>query len=188
MSLFALATAAQAQLAVYGTVTVEHLSGINCLQTVCGSGDGTINPIGGFGGVFYDFRTVGPVRIGVDVRAGSTIGNKNAATYFNSARPRIFSALGGVRASFKAPLPQLRPYVEGAVGLGRSNIAVPQDSSGRVNYNSGIEYRGLAGVDLMLLPAMDFRVVELGAGGLHNSGSNYPMYSISTGLVFHLPF
>lgn len=188
LALLTLAPVAHAQLAAYGTVTVEHPSSITCREVTCGSNDGTISPIGGFGGVFYDFRNVGPIRLGVDVRAGSTVGNKNAAIYSNAPRPRIFSVLGGVRASFKTPLPQLHPYVEGAIGLGKSNISLPQDADGAVHYRSGIEYRGFAGVDLTLLPVMDFRVVELGAGGLQNFGNTYPITSISTGLVFHLPF
>lgn len=180
--------AAHAQLGVYGTVTVEHPSGIHCQEAICGSNDGTISPLGGFGGVYYDFRTVGPVRLGLDVRAGSTVGNKNAAIYASTPRPRIFSVLGGVRASFHTPLPQLRPYVEGAIGLGKSNIAQPQEVDGTVSYRSGLQYSGFAGVDLTLLPVMDFRVVELGAGGLQNFGNTYAVTSISTGLVFHLPF
>lgn len=196
-SLFVLAFAgaAGAQTSVYGTVSVEHITGIQCLQTVCGSGDGTINPLGGFGGVFRDVKTLGPVRLGVDLRVGSTVGNKNAATYFNTARPRVFTALAGVRGSFGTPLPRLRPYIEGAVGYAKSNVGVPEQpasplvpGSGMVKYDSGIQFRGFAGVDLAIAPAFDFRVVELGAGGLHSNNSTYPIESISTGVVFHLPF
>ena len=179
---------ARAQLGVYGTVTVEHVTGIQCLQVICGSNDGTISPLGGTAGVFYDFRQIGPVRLGADVRVSSTLGNKNAATYFNTAKPRIFSALGGIRASFRTPFVQLRPYVQGSVGLARSNINLPQDSTGRVQYHSGLQYRGFAGADLAVLPVMDFRVVELGIGGIRNNGGSNFVDSISTGLVFHLPF
>lgn len=187
-ALFALAASVPAQLAAYGTVTVEHLSSIRCAQTICGSGDGTINPIGGFGGVFYDFRNLGPVRLGVDLRVGSTVGNKNATTYTNTPRPRLFSALGGIRGSFKTPIHQLRPYVEGAVGLAKTNNGVPLTTDGHIAYHSGIQFRGFAGVDLTLLPALDFRVVELGAGAFQGLNNTYPIESISTGLVVHLPF
>lgn len=177
----AFAGSARAQTSVYGTVTVDHVTGIKCQGTTCGSNDGTINPVGGMGGVSYDLRSVGPVRLGVDVRASSVVGNKNAAIYSNFPRPRIYSVLGGVRASFKTPLVQLKPYVEGLVGYGRSNFAATP-------YASGLEFRGLAGVDLSLLPALDFRVVELGVGSLRNTGNSYSIESISTGVVFHLPF
>ena len=169
-------------------MTVEHITGVRCLQTVCGSSNGTISPVGGTAGVFYDFRQIGPVRLGADVRVSSTLGNKNAATYFNTAKPRIFSALGGIRASFRTPFPRLRPYVQGSVGLARSNLNLPEDSSGRVQYHAGVQYRGFAGADLAILPVMDFRVVELGIGGIRNNGNTNLVESISTGLVFHLPF
>lgn len=187
-ALFGPADRAQAQLAAYGTVTVEHLSSIKCVQTVCGSNDGTINPIGGFGGVYYDFRDLGPFRLGIDLRAGKSIGNKSATTYFNSPRPSLFSVLGGIRGSFKTPIHQLRPYIEGAVGLARTDIGVPLTPDGHVASHSGVQFRGFAGVDLSLLPQLDFRVVEFGGGGVQGLNSTYPIESISTGLVFHLPF
>ena len=175
---------AQAQLGIYGTVTVEHTTGIKCLDTTCGSNNGTIDPVGGFGGVYYEFKNYGRVRLGVDARAGSTITGKNAAQFLSGPKPRIFSALGGVRASFSTRYDVLRPYVEGVVGIGKSNL---QTSTGAtaLQYPTGVEYRGLAGVDLRLLPALDFRVVELGIGALQLQGSSYRMESISTGVVFH---
>lgn len=179
LALIFAAVTAQAQLGIYGTVTVEHTSGIKCFDTVCGSNDGTINPVGGFGGVYYDFKNYGRVRLGVDARAGSTITSKSAAMFFTGPKPRIFSALGGVRASFTTRYDFLRPYAEGLVGVGRSNLQATS------TYPVGLEYRGLVGVDLRLLPALDFRVVELGIGALQLQGSSYRMESISTGVVFH---
>ena len=178
----ALSASAWAQTSIYGTVTVDHVTGIKCQQASCGSNDGTINPLGGFGGISHDLRFLGPFRLGVDVRGGSVIGNKNAAIYASSPRPRVYSVLGGVRASSRAPIFHVTPYLEGLVGYGRSSF------NGTGLYSSGVEFHGVAGVDLPLLPALDFRVVELGAGGVHNAGSNYPLESISSGLVFHLPF
>ena len=186
------ATTARAQLGVYGTVTVEHTSNIKCLYATCGSSDGTIDPIGGVGGVYYDFKNYGRVRLGVDARAGSTITSKNGAQFLTGPKPRIFSALGGVRASFSTRYEALRPYVEGAVGIGRSNIQTSITPSlsdpsipTTIQYPTGLEYRGFAGVDFRLLPYLDFRVVELGIGALRSQGSSYRMESISTGVVFH---
>lgn len=178
----ALSACARAQTSIYGTVTVDHVTGIKCQQASCGSNDGTINPLGGIGGISHDLRFVGPFRLGVDVRGGSVVGNKNAAIYANSPKPRLFSVLGGVRASARTPIFHVTPYLEGLVGYGRSTL------NGTALYSSGVEFHGLAGVDLSLLPALDFRVVELGAGSVHSAGSNYPVESISSGLVFHLPF
>ncbi len=177
----AFSASARAQTSIYGTVTVDHVTGIKCQGTSCGSNDGTINPLGGIGGISHDVWSLGPVRLGLDVRGSSVIGNKNAAIYSNSPKPRIYSVLGGVRASARTPLLHLTPYVEGLVGYDRSNF-----TGG--TYSSGVAFRGLAGVDFSLLPSVDFRVVELGAGSVHNSGSNFLVESVSTGLVFHLPF
>ena len=193
LSLLALAVcgssvAASAQFAAYGTVTVEHVTGLTCLDVTCGNNDGTVSPVGGGGGVFYDWRTYGRVRVGFDVRASTTSSSKNAVQYAASPGPRIFSVLGGVRGSIKVPLLGMRPYAQASVGWDRTNATGVQfDASGRQIYSSGLEFRGFLGVDLPLLPVMDFRVVELGAGSLHGAGGSFPMESISTGVVFHLP-
>ena len=174
------AATAKAQLGVYGAVTVERASGIKCLATngVCGSTDGTINPVGGFGGVYYDFKNYGRVRLGLDVRGGATTQSKSAVGYFTEPT-RIYSALGGVRASFATRFDALRPYVQGSVGMARSNF---QATSG---YPVGVQYRGYAGADVRLLQNLDFRVVEFGIGAFQLGGSAYRTESISSGVVFH---
>jgi hypothetical protein len=56
-------------------------------------------------------------------------------------------------------------------------------------YNN-FEYEGLAGLDVKLLPILDWRVAELGYGGLNPFGTlshNYPIKQVSMGFVFHLP-
>ncbi len=180
--------AAHAQLAAYGTVSVEHVTGLTCLNPPCGNNSGTVSPVGGGGGIFYDWRTVGRFRVGFDARASSTITNKNAVQYGGSPSPRIFSVLGGVRASTRIPVLSMKPYAQGSVGWDRTNVAGHQfDANGKEIFSSGLEFRGFVGVDLPVFPVMDFRVVELGAGSVHASGSTFPIYSISTGLVFHLP-
>lgn len=178
------AATAEAQLGIYGAVTVEHVSGIKCLYPTCGSTNGTIDPVGGVGGVFYDFKTYGRVRLGVDVRGGATTTSKNAVQFLTGPKPRIYSVLGGVRASFNTRFDALRPYVQGSVGIGKSNVQTSTTATA-LDYPTGLEYRGFAGADLRLLPALDFRVVELGIGALRSQGFSYRMESISTGLVFH---
>ncbi len=144
--LLSFSAAAHAQLAVYGTVSVEHVTGLKCLDTVCGSNNGTISPVGGGGGVYYDWRTFGPARIGFDVRASSTVGNKNAVQYASGPQPRIYSALGGVRASFQLKTLSLRPYVQGSVGWDRTNANAP------LTYGTGVEFRGVRGCGLPVFP------------------------------------
>ena len=184
LAFIAPAAVAQSQLGLYGAVTVEHVGGIQCLTTVCGSPDGTINPVGGFGGVYYDFKSYGRVRLGVDVRGGATIQSKNAAQYFTGPKPRIYSALGGIRASFPTRFDALRPYVQGSVGMARSNFQTSAGASA-LDYPVGVQYRAYAGADLRLLPYLDFRVVELGIGAIQLQGTAYRTESISTGVVFH---
>jgi hypothetical protein len=182
--------AAHAQLGVFGTVTLDHVTGIQCREATCGTNDGKVSAVGGGFGAFYDFRSVGPMRLGATVRGDVTTGNKNAAQFASEPKPRVYSALGGVRLMYPVRLFHLAPYVEGAVGMARTNAAnpLPANSNGRTVYPAGLQFRGFAGVDLPLLPFLDFRVVELGAGAVRNSGSTYPIQSISSGVVLHFPF
>jgi hypothetical protein len=58
-----------------------------------------------------------------------------------------------------------------------------------VIYNN-FQYEGLAGLDIKLLPILDWRVAEFGYGGLDPFGTyshNYPIKQVSMGFVFHLP-
>lgn len=179
---------ARAQFGIYGTVTGERLSGVGNFPTYDINGltyRDYVNPLGGTGGIYYDFRSFGPVRIGVDVR-GSILTSKRGAQAFSLGNgTRVNSALGGVRASFHTPIAALKPYIQASAGLGRSDYGL----IGPVLKNN-FEYHIFGGLDINLLPFMDFRAVELGYGGLNAFGSashNYPLTSISTGIVFHLP-
>jgi hypothetical protein len=207
----ATATIAQAQLGAYGTISVNRLSGqqssplaplnadpAGCLGVAapgCKVND-SIDPIGGTGGVYYDFKTLGPVRLGFDVRGTITDSKQGVYTVSRGTGSRIYSALGGVRASFHTPIKIIKPYVQVSAGLGRSDygLALINESStppGKIVTVNNLQYEGFAGVDLKLLPIMDFRVVELGYGALNSFGTNshtYPIGTISTGVVFHLPF
>jgi hypothetical protein len=204
-------TIAHAQLGVYGTVTVNRLSGqqssplaplnadpASCVGTAAPSCkvNNSVDPLGGGGGIYYDFKTFGPIRLGADLRGTITDGKQGAQAYFRGTGTRIYSTLGGVRASFHTPWVPVKPYVQVSAGLGRSDYGLfsagtgPNSSGGTVVHNN-LQYEGFAGVDLRLLPIMDFRVVELGYGALTSFGTNshsYPIGTISTGVVFHLPF
>jgi hypothetical protein len=182
-------TIAHAQLGVYGTVTVNHLSGIQGSPYATGLVNNSINPVGGTFGAYYDFMKLGPVRLGADLRGTITDGKQGAYTNSRGGGTRIYSGLGGVRASFHTPIPILKPYIQGSVGIGRSDYGL--FTNGVVVVHSNLEYEGFAGVDLKIFPALDFRVVELGYGGLSSFGTNghtYPLGTLSSGIVFHLPF
>jgi hypothetical protein len=209
------AASAHAQFSVYGTVTLDHLTGINtspvlntlspapCTSSVttdCTSYRSSVNPIGFTGGVSYDVKQVGPVLLTADVRGVVENSRQGAQTYAEGAGTHLYSVLGGVRASFGTPFLALRPYVEGAVGYARSNYgtltnAGSTNSSGNpilpgVSTQGNLQYNVFAGADLRVLPIADWRVVELGYGALQETGNyshTYPLYSVSTGVVFHFP-
>jgi hypothetical protein len=193
---------AYAQVGVYGMFTVDRLSNIvssplpvppNSTGSVFARKD-TVDPLGGTGGVYYDFLKLGPVKLGADLR-GSILNTKRGAyVNFNGPGARIYSVLGGVRASFHTPIKSLKPYIQGSVGLGRSDYGLyggPASNQALPNaIYSNFEYEGLAGLDIKLLPILDWRVAEFGYGGLDPFGTyshNYPIKQVSMGFVFHLP-
>jgi hypothetical protein len=196
-------TIAHAQFGVYGTVSVNRLSGIQGSPNAVGSVvNDSVDPVGGGGGVYYDFMKLGPVRLGADLRGTITTSKQGAYTTSRGAGTRIYSGLGGIRAVFHTPYIALKPYIQGSVGIGRSDYGLftPNTTVTVAGFNAqttgeaihnNLEYEGFAGVDFRVLPVMDFRVVELGYGALTSfgtSGHTYPIGTISSGIVFHLPF
>lgn len=109
----------------------------------------------------------------------------------NAGGARIYSSLGGIRGVFHTPFAPLKPYIQLSAGLGRSDYGLSKTTAnGQIVIYNNFEYEGLAGVDLKLLPIMDWRVAEFGYGGLNPFGTyshNYPIKQVSMGFVFHLP-
>lgn len=203
---------ANAQLSVYGALTVEQMSGIqsspvlntfspppctSALTTNCTAYNNSVHPLGFTGGATYDFKTVGPVRLGIDARAILQSDKRGAQTNAVGAGTRIYSGLGGVKATFNTPLSYLRPYVQGSFGYARSNYGVLTNAAVSTSTTrpgiptqGNLEYHVFAGADLKFLSFADWRVLELGYGGLHSLGTyshTYPLYSLSTGIVIHFP-
>lgn len=190
VALFVSATA-HAQFGVYGTFTANHLSGIKSSPeaTTPSALNNDVSPLGGTGGVYYDFFKLGHlVKLGADARGTITTTKRGAFIAANGGGARIESGLFGVRAVFNAPVLHtiLRPYVQGSVGIGRSNYGILYGNNGVVLKNN-FQYMGFAGVDIPLAPFLDLRLVELGVGALSNNHT-YPVQSVSSGIVFHLPF
>jgi hypothetical protein len=194
---------AHAQVGVYGMFTVDRLSDIasspvplppNSTEPAFTRAN-TVDPLGGTGGVFYNFKKAGIVTLGADLRGTILTTKRGAYENFNGPGARIYSVLGGVRAEFHPPLKVLKPYVQGSVGLGRSDYGLYSNQSQSTaplpnKIYSNFEYEGLAGLDIKLLPIMDYRVAEFGYGGLDPFGNlshNYPIKQVSMGFVFHLP-
>jgi hypothetical protein len=189
---------AHAQFGVYGMFTVDRLSNIASSPLPAPTTDdanarlNTADPLGGTGGVYYDFKKVGPFTLGADLRGTILTTKRGANNSFNDTGTRIYSVLGGVRGVIHTPKDWLKPYIQGSVGLGRSDYGLSNTTStGQVILYNNFEYQGLAGLDIKLLPVLDYRVAEFGYGGLDPFGTyshNYPIKQVSMGFVFHLPF
>ena len=178
---------AHAQLAAYGTVTGERLSGLTCLDPsgICASAGGVVRPFGANFGGYYDFRNVGPVRLGLDLRGDVLKSDKSAQSYeASSGLIRHYDALAGLRVSLATPIRFIRPYAEIAAGYAKTNAAGFAVTTGASNYNSYTEAKGFLGVDVPILPYLDIRVIEFGAGALFGSGT-HATESIGAGVVFH---
>ena len=204
--LCALAASAHAQYSVYGTVTVDRISGINSSPVLATLSPTTyknsVNPIGFTGGGSYDFKNVGPALLSADLRGVYETSKRGAQNNSDGAGTIRYAGLGGVRATFHTPFPILRPYALGSIGYARSNYGVLTNSifNGTlyptntvrpgIPTQNGLEYHVFAGLDLHFLPGFDFRLFEVGYGGIEAFGTyahNYPLYSLSSGLVFHIP-
>jgi hypothetical protein len=192
-------TSALAQVGAYGMFTVNQLSNIasspqpTTPTDLANTRSNDVNPLGGTGGVYYDFLKLGPVKLGADLRGSILTTKRGAYVNFNGGGARIYSALGGVRGVFSTPVKPLKPYIQLSAGLGRSDYGLFTQGStnGSVVLHNNFEYEGLAGLDIKVFPIMDWRVVELGYGGLNPFGTyshNYPIKQVSMGFVFHFPF
>lgn len=178
-AVFLFAGSARAQFSLFGTVQGERIGDITCtVSTGCASNDGKVRPFGGNFGASYDFRTIGPARVGLDARGSVLTANKRADLYQGGAGVvRQYTALAGAHASFGTPIRALRPYVAAAGGLGRSNIVgLPLQNYGMVE--------GFVGADLDLIPLLSVRLIELSAGEMFGP-SNHSVQSIGIGLVVH---
>jgi hypothetical protein len=185
-------TSAHAQVGVYGMFTVDRLSNIQSSPLLPSPAPQVdpVNPLGGTGGVYYDFLKLGPIKLGADLRGSILTTKRGAYVTANAGGTRIYSTLGGIRGVFHTPIAPLKPYIQLSAGLGRSDYGLFNSPGGHITLYNNFQYEGLAGLDVKLLPIMDWRVAELGYGGLNPFGTNshnYPIKQVSMGFVFHLP-
>lgn len=176
-------SAAQGQFAAYGTVNGAKVNGITCTdpQHICASNDGSVRPYGGTLGVFYDFRSYGPMRLGADVRTSFMNTNKRADVYQGGTGiVRNYTGLAGARGTFNTRYKILRPYVQISGGFSRTNAIVP--TPGLFQTFGLVE--GFAGLDLAVASNVDLRAIEFGAGEMFGS-SSHSTQSIGLGIVFH---
>lgn len=132
------------------------------------------------GGVTLNFLPVGPVRVGLDFRGSTRPGTVGADT-----------AMVGLKVGFHPPLIRLKPYIQASGGyLATRTVNVSTGNAGGTFENKYAAWEVLGGVDVPLVPFLDFRVIELGGGTGVNAfgGSNSPnisLFTVNTGLVLH---
>ncbi len=93
------------------------------------------------------------------------------------------SGLVGPRVVFRPhPLP-IQPYVEALIGAGHADYGQGVAHVSATKF----QYQFLGGLDLTILPRIDWRVVEFSYGGLSGLGGSFNPKTISTGIVVRLP-
>ncbi|WP_041586139.1 hypothetical protein [Terriglobus saanensis] len=182
------------------------MSSINYTDTLStttpqATGSGHISPLGFTGGVYYDFHTFGPIRVGADLRGGITSSQKSALGVENAAGGHVGTVLGGARGSLATHIGPVKvdPYVQVSFGLVQTNYGiytpVANQGTNRLN-NFGMT--GYLGADVHLAPIASLRF-EGGSGAVlagsrpnSLSGQRYsvssgaiPLQTFSIGIVFH---
>jgi hypothetical protein len=123
-------------------------------------------------GLYHDFFSVPFVHVGADLR-GSILGP--------SQTTNLYSGTLGPRLSLHPHVLPAMPYLEALFGFGHYDYGAGQPS------NTQFEYQFLAGIDLTILPRLDWRVVEFSYGGLSAFNGDLHPRTLSTGVVLRLP-
>jgi hypothetical protein len=171
---------------------------------LAGAKSGNVNPSGVQFGAYYDFKTIGPVRLGLDLRGGDIHSNKSGTSFAGGNNTTGFDyVLAGARGSFHTKYSWLSPYVQISAGYARSNVTEPFGSPNTLptqillpRYEDNfVMYEGFAGIDIHVFPLIDLRPVELGIGNMNRFGTAGPndgpgslgVKSIGAAIVFHTP-
>ncbi len=177
----AMAGAAQAQVGLYFNPDITRISNSTAdTGPFAFLGEGKTSQM--FGGVvfggYYDFQHHAKFDVGVDMRDAVEHGN-NAA---------INSFLVGLRVAAHPAESRWRPYLEVAVGDGRT-----RSPKNPVHINK-LEVDAFVGADYQLTRHIDFRAVEVGYGSvtainssLYGGTTSIPAFrllNISSGFVF----
>jgi hypothetical protein len=151
-----------AQLGLYGGFTVQNVGGPR--------NDGIVL-YGGTLGAYLASGRLAILNVGVDLRGSSSRSGGDSFT----------SGAIGPRVGLNLHVIPLHPYVEATAGLG--NVGFKGSSS-----VTRFEYQLLGGLDITVLPRIDWRLVEYSYGGMSypNSAAYHPK-SLTTGLVLRLP-
>lgn len=125
-----------------------------------------------FGG-YYDRGHLLFLSTGLDAR-GAVLG---------TGHNTLDSGLIGPRLVFQPHVLPIQPYVEALIGLGHAGYYQGTAPTTVTKF----QYQFLGGLDLTILPRIDWRVVEFSYGGLSGLGSSFNPKVLSTGIVIRLP-
>jgi hypothetical protein len=123
-------------------------------------------------GLYHDFYSVPLIHLGADLR-GSALGISQTTT--------VTSGMIGPRVSLHPRVLPAMPYLEALGGVGYYDYGNGQGS------NTQFEYQFLAGLDVTVLPRLDWRVVDFSYGGLSALNGTLHPKTLSMGLVLRLP-
>ena len=133
-------------------------------------------PVGGSGATSSAF---GPT-LGVYVQSGRyiSLGGDLRGTFLTRNGFNYFTGAAGPRLAFRAPVLPVRPYVEGLIG-----VASVKDGNGSSS-STNLNYQILGGVDMTILPHVDWRLIEFDYSAASGSSVNAKIFT--TGLVLRL--
>jgi len=154
--------AATAQVGVYGEFSATKLNVPNTSWIYGPTFGGYLDK-----GHFWVFSS------GVDAR-GAILG---------SGSTTLDSGLVGPRVVLRPHLLPIQPYAEALIGAGHADYGQGVAHVSATKF----QYQFLGGLDLTILPRIDWRVVEFSYGGLSGLGSSFNPKTISTGIVVRLP-
>ncbi|QNI37059.1 hypothetical protein [Edaphobacter albus] len=106
-----------------------------------------------------------------------SVGGDLRGTFLNHDGFHYYTGAVGPRIAFKAPILPLRPYVEGLVGVG--NVQYSSNNS-----STHFNYQVAGGLDMTIIPRLDWRVVEFDYSALTGQSVNAKI--LTTGLVLRV--
>jgi hypothetical protein len=188
LALLLLIPAARSQaVSIYGTFSPAHLTGIrNGGCGGCINGGYTTTDFWAYGvgaGATLNLVPTGPVRLGVDARGATRPGTSGYDL-----------GLLGLRLGLKVPLVSVKPYVQASGGyLATRTPVISGIPAGSTSTDKFGVYEIIGGIDYGILPFIDVRILEVGAGkgyqisGVGDTfGTYHPtLFTINTGVVFH---
>ena len=124
-------------------------------------------------GVYYDHWGVPFVRAGIDARA-SFMGTGSAVEDTGLIGPRI---------QIKPHILPLMPYGEALIGVKHMNVGQGFAHTEGNSFTWALN----AGLDLTILPRIDWRMVDYTYGGIPGNSLHSNPNTVSTGIVVRLP-